>query len=164
MSHNPRNLFFLLLMCCGCCSFCWCPCECCYCVCCCFCCCFVVVHAVVVLVHAGVVDPRNLPLTLYVPGGEGADLPTLMQTPNFLKIPLCKPMSRFVDFSCMSTTVLLQKSRASYVPRFNFSGPFFDKKFGFQIANFLKKLIFAKNNKFSKKISGPQFSSRGMYF
>ena len=68
-------------------------------------------------------------------GGGGADLPTLMQTTNFLKIPLYKPILRFVDFSCMSITVLLQKTRASYVPRFNFGGPFFDKKFGFQKAN-----------------------------
>ena len=54
--------------------------------------------------------------------GGGADLPTLSKTPNFLKIQLYEPILRFVDFSCMSTTVLLQKARASYVPRFNFGG------------------------------------------
>ena len=60
----------------------------------------------------------------------GSDLRTLMKTPNFLKISLCKHILRFVDFSCMSITVLSQKTRASYVPRFNFGGLFFDKKFG----------------------------------
>ena len=89
----------------------------------------------------------------------GADLPTLLKTPNFLKIPLYKPILRFVDFSCMSITVLLQKTRASYVPRFNFGGLFFDKKFGVQIANVQKFSIFVKNNDFSKKISGLQFST-----
>ena len=92
----------------------------------------------------------------------GADLPTLKQTPNFLKIPLCKHILRFIDFSCMSITVLLQKTRASYVPRFNFGGPFFDKKFGFQIANVQKILIFAKNNDFSKKSQGYSFEGRGL--
>ena len=101
-------------------------------------------------------------LTLYVPGG--ADLPTLLKTPNFLKIPLYKPILRFVDFSCMSITVLLQKTRASYVPRFNFGGPFFDKKFGFQIANVQKILIFAKINDFSKKSQGYSFEGRGLCF
>ena len=80
-----------------------------------------------------------VPLTLYVPGG-GADLPTLTQTHNFFKIPLCRPILRFVDFSCMSITVLLQKTRASYVPRFNFGGLSFKKKFSFQIADFQKKI------------------------
>ena len=75
-----------------------------------------------------------------------ADLPAVTQTKNFLKIPLYKPILRFVDFSCMSITVLLQKTRASYVPRFNFGGLFFDKKFGVQIANVQKISIFAKNN------------------
>ena len=88
-----------------------------------------------------------VPLTLYVPGG-GADLPTLTQTHNFLKIPLCKPILRFVDFSCMSITVLLQKTRASYVPRFNFGGLFFNKKFDVQEANtqnfLVGKIIFQK--------------------
>merc|ERR1719206_592057 len=91
-----------------------------------------------------------------------ADLPTLSKTPNFLKIPLYKPILRFVDFSCMSTTALLQKTRASYVPRFNFGGPFFDKKFGFQIANVQKNLIFAKNYDFSKKSKGYSFEGRGL--
>ena len=36
----------------------------------------------------------------------------------------------------MSITVLLQKTRASYVSRFNFGGRFLDEKFIFQIANF----------------------------
>ena len=107
-------------------------------------------------------DRKFLPLTLYVPGG--ADLPTLTQTHNFLKIPLCKPILRFVDFSCMSITVLLQKTRASYVPRFNFGGLFFDKKFGVQIANVQKISIFAKNQGFSKKSQGYSFQRRGLCF
>ena len=90
--------------------------------------------------------------------GGGEDLPALTQIPNFLKISLYKPISIFVDFSSMSINVLLKKNRASYVPWFNFGGPFFDEKFGFQIANVQKNLIFAKNNDFSKKISGLQFS------
>ena len=89
------------------------------------------------------------PLSLYVPGG--ADLPTLMQTPNFLKIMLYKPILRFVDFSCLSITVLLQKTRAIYVPPFNFGEHFFNKKFGSPIANVQKILIFAKKIDFSKK-------------
>ena len=36
----------------------------------------------------------------------------------------------------MSSTVLLQKTRASYVSQFNFGGRFLDEKFVFQIANF----------------------------
>ena len=94
----------------------------------------------------------------------GADLPTLSKTPNFLKIPLYNPILRFVDFSCMSITVPLQKNRASYVPRFNFGGPFFDTMFGFQIANVQKILIFAKNNDFSKKSLGYSFEGRGLCF
>ena len=89
--------------------------------------------------------------------GGGADLPTLMQTTIFLKIPLYKPILRFVDFSCMSITVLLQKTRASYVPRFNFGRLFFNKKFGVQIANIQKISIFSKNNDFSKKYLGYSF-------
>ena len=57
----------------------------------------------------------------------GADLPILTQTTNFLKIPLYKPILRFVDFLCMSITILLQKTRASYVPQFNFGGLSFKK-------------------------------------
>ena len=61
-------------------------------------------------------------LTIHIPvcTGGGADLPTIL---------------RFVDFSCMSITVLSQKTRVSYVPRFNFGRLFLDKKFGVQIAN-----------------------------
>jgi len=44
----------------------------------------------------------------------------------------------------MSITVLLQKSSASYVPRFDFGGPFFDKKFELQIVNFRLFRIFAE--------------------
>ena len=73
-------------------------------------------------------------LTLYVPEGGGQICPTFHEFLNFL-ISL-KHMLRLVDFSCMSITVPLQKTRASYVPRFNFGGLFFDKKSYFQIANF----------------------------
>ena len=52
---------------------------------------------------------------------------------------------RLVDFSCMSITVLLQKKRASYVPRFNFDGIFFDKKSGFQIVIFFLLQILQKS-------------------
>ena len=48
----------------------------------------------------------------------------------------------------MSITVLLQKTRASYVSRFNFGGRFLDEKFIFQIANFQFFRIFAQNNDF----------------
>ena len=67
-----------------------------------------------------------------------------LYVPNFLKIPLYKPILRFVDFSCMSITVLLQKNRASYVPRFNLGGLFFDKKFGVQLANVKKISVFGE--------------------
>ena len=93
-----------------------------------------------------------------------AVLPALMQTSNFLKIPLYKPILRVVDFSCMSITVILQKTRASYVPRFNFGGLFFDKKFGLQIANVQKISIFAKNNDFSIKSQGYSFQRKGLCF
>ena len=95
---------------------------------------------------------------------QGPDLPTLTQTPNFFKIPLCKPILRFVNFLCMSITVPLQKTRASYVPRFNFGGLFFNKKFGVQIVNVQKNLIFAKNKDFSKQSQGYSFQLRGMCF
>ena len=61
---------------------------------------------------------------------------------------------RFIDFSCMSIAVLLQKKLASYVPWFNFDGIFLDKKSGFQIANFLFFSNFAKNGGFSKSSQG----------
>ena len=64
----------------------------------------------------------------------------------------------------MSITVLLQKARASYVPRFNFGRLFFDKKFGVQIANVQKISIFAKKNDFSKKYQGYSFQGRGSCF
>ena len=57
-------------------------------------------------------------------------------------------MLRLVDFSCMSITVLLQKTRASYVPWFNFNGIFSDKKSDFQIAIFKFFKILAKKSKF----------------
>ena len=63
----------------------------------------------------------------------------------------------------MSITVLLQKTRASYVPRFKF----FDKKFGVQIANVQKISIFVKKFDFSKKNLGSQdysFQGRGLCF
>ena len=44
----------------------------------------------------------------------------------------------------MAIMVLLQKTTASYFPRFNFGGPFLDEKSDFQIFNilgFLPKLI-----------------------
>ena len=75
---------------------------------------------------------------------ESNTLPTLMQTTIFLKIPLYKPILRFVDFLCMSIKVHLQKTRASFVLRFNFGGLSFKKKFGFQIANFQKNLNFCQ--------------------
>ena len=44
-------------------------------------------------------------------------------------------------------------------------GFFFDKKFGFKIANFQKNLIFAKNNGFSKKnIRATVFKVEGCAF
>ena len=55
-------------------------------------------------------------------------LPTLSQTPKYLKIPLYKPILRFVDFPCMS---FQKKTRASYVSQFNFVGRFLDEKFVF---------------------------------
>ena len=65
----------------------------------------------------------------------------------------------------MSITVLLQKTRASYVPWFNFLGPFFDKKFGLQIANVQIILIFAKNNDFSiKRLRATVFNVEGCAF
>ena len=64
----------------------------------------------------------------------------------------------------MSITVFLQKNRASYVPRFNFGGLFFDKKFDDQIAKIQKNSIFAKNNDFSKISQGYSFQGRGLYF
>ena len=64
----------------------------------------------------------------------------------------------------MSITVPLQKTRASYVPRFNFGGLFSYKKLGFQIANVQKNLIFAKKNYFSKKSQGYSFQGRGLCF
>ena len=65
----------------------------------------------------------------------GQICPTFHEFLNFL-ISLYKHMLRLVDFSCMSITVLLQKTRASYVPWFNFGGIFFVEKSNFQIANF----------------------------
>ena len=70
----------------------------------------------------------------------------------------------YVDFSCMSIMVLLQKTRASYVPRFNFGGLFFNKKFVVQIANVQKYSIFAKYKDFSKQSQGYSFQLRGMCF
>ena len=86
-------------------------------------------------------------LTLYGQGG-GQICPPLHKFLNFL-FSLYKHMLRLVDFSCMSITVLLQKKLASYVPWFNFDSIFFDKKSGFQIANFFNFFLnFAKKSIF----------------
>ena len=84
---------------------------------------------------------------------EGQICPPLHEILNFL-FSLCKHMLRLVDFSCMFITVLLQNRLASYVPWFNFDGIFFDKKSGFQIANFKFFSNFAKNGGFSKSSQG----------
>ena len=73
-------------------------------------------------------------------------------------------MLRLVDFSCMSLTVLLQKTRASYVSRFNFGGRFLDEKFVFQIANFQFFWIFAKNANFSNNSENYIFHVGGYAF
>ena len=54
----------------------------------------------------------------------------------------------------MAITVLLQKTTASYLPRFNLGGPFLDEKSDFQIANFQNFRIFAKIEDFSKISQG----------
>ena len=77
--------------------------------------------------------------------------------PNLLKIPLYLHILRFIDFSCMSITVLLQKTRASYVPWFDFGGPFFGQKFYLQIANFEFFPIFVQNTIFYFQNSWLQF-------
>ena len=58
----------------------------------------------------------------------------------------------------MAITVLLQKTRASYVPWFNFGGPFLDEKSDFQIANFRFFWIFAEIADFSKYSENYSFS------
>ena len=58
----------------------------------------------------------------------------------------------------MAIMVLLQKTRASYVPRFNFGGPLFDEKSDFQIANFRFFRIFAEIADFSKYYENYSFS------
>ena len=64
----------------------------------------------------------------------------------------------------MAITVLLQKTRASYVPWFNFGGPFFDEKSDFQIANFRFFRIFAEIADFSKYSENYSFSGRDLCF
>ena len=64
----------------------------------------------------------------------------------------------------MAITVLLQKNRASYVPWFNFGGPFFDEKSDFQIANFRFFRIFAEIADFSKYSENYNFSGRDLCF
>ena len=51
-------------------------------------------------------------------------------------ILLNKHVFKFPNSKCMSITVLLQKTRASYVFWFNFGGCFLDEEFVFQKANF----------------------------
>ena len=57
----------------------------------------------------------------------------------------------------MAIMVLLQKNTASYLPRFNFGGPFLDEKSDFQIANFQHFRIFARIDDFSKNSQGYNF-------
>ena len=64
----------------------------------------------------------------------------------------------------MAITVLLQKTRASYVPWFNFGGPFFDEKSDFQIANFRFFRIFAEIADFSKYYENYSFLGRDLCF
>ena len=64
----------------------------------------------------------------------------------------------------MAYTVLLQKTTASYVPRFNFGGPFLDDKSDFQIANFQHFRIFAKINNFQKFPRATIFKVEGCAF
>merc|ERR1719320_863461 len=94
-----------------------------------------------------------------VRAGGGQICPPFHEFLNFL-FSLYKHMLRLVDFSCMSITVLLQKKLASYVHWFNLDGIFFDKKSGFQIANFLFFSNFAKHGGFSKSSHGYIFIGR----
>ena len=64
----------------------------------------------------------------------------------------------------MAIRVLLQKTRASYVPWFNFGGPFFDEKSDFQIANFRFFRILAEIADFSKYSENYNFSGRDLCF
>ena len=54
-------------------------------------------------------------------------------------------------------TVLLQKTTVSYLPLFNFGGPFLDEKSDFQKANFQHFRIFAKIDDFSNISQGYNF-------
>ena len=57
----------------------------------------------------------------------------------------------------MSITVLLQKTRRSYVSRLRFSGRFLDEKFDFLIANFHFFLDFCQKRRFFKQFWELQF-------
>ena len=100
-------------------------------------------------------------LTLYVPGG-GQICPPLRKLQISLTFRFTNPYWDLLTFRVCPLRSIYKKTRASYVPRLNFGGPFFDKKFGFQIANVQKILIFAKNNDFSKKSQGYSFEGRGL--
>ena len=64
----------------------------------------------------------------------------------------------------MAITVLLQKTTASYLPRFNFGGPFLDEKSDFQIANFQHFRIFARIDDFQKILRATTFEVEGCAF
>ena len=57
----------------------------------------------------------------------------------------------------MAITVLLQKTTASYLPRFIFGKTFLDEKSDFQIVNFQRFRIFARIDDFSKNSQGYNF-------
>ena len=86
-----------------------------------------------------------------------ADLHPHLLNPVVLKILPYYHILIFIDFSCMAIRVLLQKTTASYLPRFNFGGPSLDEKSDFQIANFQHFRNFASIDDFSKKIHGYNF-------
>ena len=90
----------------------------------------------------------------------GQICPTFHECLNIL-ISLYKHMLRLVDFSCMSNVVLLQKTRASYVPWFNFGGIFFVKKSDFQIANFQFFQFLPKMQIFPKALRATFFEVDG---
>ena len=82
----------------------------------------------------------------------GADLPTLTRIPKYLIFAL----QTHAEIGWLFMYVhygRFKKKWASYVPWFNFDGIFFDKKSGFQIANFFFFFKICKKLRFFQKPS-----------
>ena len=80
------------------------------------------------------------------------------------KLSIIRFIVLFIDFLVYGHYGPFTKKPASYLPRFNFDGPFLDEKSNFQIANFQHFRFFAKIDDFLKISQDYNFKVEGCAF